>query len=301
MLKKHDQENIEKAWSNVPKRLPRTRWWESTTILQHIAKNACGFCPDDANWGKAKLLELNRTFQKAISVGGGSGTKEMSLIESNIVQHFDIYELSRERILNGQKIAQEKGLEDKITFHYGDFFASPHNMSNHYDLVFWSGSLHHMLDTKFAILSSYDILKNDGYFYCDEYVGKNRFQFSNIEVTLATGVRSVLPKAVFNVPNSDPAANWPTMCGKPSIEAMIKSDISEAADSENIIPSIEKIFPHASIIHLGGLVFHFALSDILTNIPEDCGLLQDLLRIDDQTILHNFHHYAFSLAPKRKP
>lgn len=295
-MKKSTQENIEKAWSNVPKRLPRTRWWESLAIKQHIAKKVCSFSPEDGNWGLQKLKETNKCFKSAISVGGGSGGKEMQLLETGIVEHFDLYELSQERIQAGQKIAKSKGLENQITFHYGDFFASPHNKPKNYDLVFWSGSLHHMLNTKYAILTSYDILKDDGYFYCDEYVGKNRFQFSDKEIGIVNSILPRLPASVFQVPNS--SRQYRRYTQRTPLEVMIEADISEAADSENIIPTIEKIFPHANIIHLGGLIYHLALSDILTNIPEKSGLLQNLLNLDDDTIAHNFYHYAFTLTPK---
>ncbi len=296
MLSKEDQKNIENAWTNVPKRLPRTRWWESLAIRQYLAKEVCGKDIPDGNWGMAKLLELGRTFDRAISVGGGLGHKEMTLIQAGLVNHFDIYELSKERIEKGQARAQALGLGHRVSFYYGDFFESEHNKPKLYDLVFWSGSLHHMLNTKFAVLVSCNILKDDGYFYCDEFVGKNRFQFSDEEINIANEIRSGLPEPIFYIPDTE--RMWNVLRKRPDLELMIKTDISEAADSENIIPSIQIVFPHASIVPLGGLIYSFALSDILTNIPEDSKLLQNLMFLDLELAKKGFNLYAFTLAPK---
>ncbi len=298
MLTKQDKENIEKAWTSVPKRLPRTRWWESLAIKQYIAREVCGRDIEDGNWGKAKLQDLGRVFDKAISVGGGIGHKEMALLQAGIVQHFDLYELSRQRIATGEERAKALGLEDRITFYYGDFFESEHNKPRFYDLVFWSGSLHHMLNTKLSVLVSCNILKDDGYFYCDEFVGKNRFQFSDEEINIANEIRSGLPKKLFLIPNTD--LMWQVSRSRPDLQLMIESDISEAADSENIIPSILSVFPHAEIFPLGGLIYSFALSDILTNIPEDSHILQDLMFLDLEPAKKGFNMNAFTLVPKSK-
>ncbi len=297
MVTKEQQANIEKAWTNV-QRIAGTDPGAHPTIRRHICKRVCGKLVEDYNFGKAKLLELNRKFTKALSIGCGNAAKEMAMIEAGIVEHFDLFEFSKERIEEGIALAKEKNIADKVTFYNADFFSSKQNISKSYDLVFWSSALHHMMNTKIAIMTSYDILKDDGYFYMDDYVGKSRFQYSDLELFIVNAVREALPEEYFNIPNTDNQKFFRNV-GRISLEKIMQIDISEAADSENIIPSIEKVFPHAKIIHYGGLIFHLVLRNVIVNIPENSEDLQYLLDLEDDTIKHNFHHYAFCLCPKK--
>ncbi len=304
MITQEEEKKIEKAWTGVQK-IAGTDPGLHTTIRKYIFQRVCGNMKleasatalQDYNFGKAKLLELNKTFQKALSIGCGNAAKEMAMVEAGIVEHFDLFELSKERIEQGMLLAKEKNIADKITFHHGDFFKSKYNISKSYDLVFWSSSLHHMMNTKMAIMISYDILKDDGYFYMDDYVGKNRFQYSDLELFIVNAVREALPDEYFKIPNSDNQEFFRNV-RRISLEKIKEIDISEAADSENIVPAIARIFPHANIIHYGGLIFHLVLRNIIVNIPENSEILDYLLKLEDDTIKHNFWHYAFCLCPK---
>jgi len=44
------------------------------------------------------------------------------------------------------------------------------------DFVHWNNALHHMLNFEKAVQWSYQILKVDGVFYMDDFVGPSRFQ-----------------------------------------------------------------------------------------------------------------------------
>ncbi len=296
MLTKEDKENIEKAWTEVKKH-KGTDPGEHPAIQRRICKRICGRDVDDNNFGKAMLLALKRKFNNAISIGCGNAAKEMRMIEAGIVEHFDFFELSKERIEQGITLAKEKGIEEKVRFHHTDFFSSKYNISKSYDLVFWSSALHHMMNTRLAVMTSYDILKDDGYFYMDDYVGKSRFQYSDLELFIVNAVREALPDECFKNPYNK-EQDFFRHVRRISLEKIMQMDISEAADSENIIPSIERFFPHAKIIHYGGLIFHLVLRNIIVNIPDNSEILDYLLDLEDDTIKHNFWHYAFCLCPK---
>lgn len=85
---------------------------------------------------------------------------------------------------------------------------------------------------------------------------------------------------------------------RPSLEYMIATDPSEAADSEAILPAIRKIFKEPFIIPTGGIVYHIAIQFILNNISEDSDLLAYLLQLDDEVIKMGMTCYAFALAVK---
>lgn len=287
---------VGERWSARDKSPPRVRWWESATIRRHISKKVIPGGTESGFWQVEALRATGRTFPRALSVGCGNAYQEISLLKAGLVEHFDLFEIAPQMIMDAKAGAVKAGVRERMQFHFADFFASGRNTPEAYDLVFWNSSLHHMFDARRAVAASHKVLKEKGVFYCNEFVGANHFQYPTIEIMIANGVRSVLPREVFRIPGTD--SYWETGTGRPPLEPMKQVDPSEAADSENILPAIREHFPQARIIPLGGIVYNLALMDILTNIPEDCGLLRDLLAIDDEANEHGLFHYAFCLTEK---
>lgn len=292
------QSKIGKYWDIKKIADKRLRWWNSPNIIRYYNYRICGKYLDGWNSGPIDVLKRtageNKKFEKAVSVGCGNGTKEMELIKQGFVNKFICYELSERRIEEGKTHAEKYGIADSIEFHLGDFFESDDNLPAYYDLVFWDNSIHHMLDTRKAVINSNRILKEGGYFFCNDYVGANRFQWSDLELAVMNGVRQSLPDEVFIV-NGKQVQQFVT---RNDVEKMKQIDYSEAADSENIIPSIKEIFQNPFIAYAGGTVFHICLNDILQNIPENSDLLKHLLQIDADAADHGIGQYAFILAQK---
>lgn len=289
---------IDNHWSKqYQQQKMRTRWWDSPHIIRHINKNICGEELDGWNSGPIKLLKQvlpeGYVLESALSIGCGIGSKEMNLLEQNLVKHFTCFELSTIAIEKARQKAQEKGLSERITFVHGDFFHSPERQAK-YDMVFWDNSLHHMPDATEAVRVSYEVLNDGGIFFCNDFVGKSKFQWSDMELAIVNGVRVLLPDSIFEY-NSKTLAR---SVYKMSIDQMDAIDPSEAADSASIIPAIQNTFAEPFIVPTGGLIYHLCLNDILINIPENSALLDYLLKLDDETIQMGMLHYAFALAIK---
>lgn len=301
------QENVKVAiknhWNDITKiqdnKKFRLRWWESPTIIRHVNKTICGEPIDGWNAGAKILLrrrldDTGRRIDTALSIGCGEGTKEMALLDDGLVQKFVCFELAEERIIGGKKIAEERGLQDRITFICDDFFTSEYS-KHRYDMVFWDNSLHHMMNAYVAVKKSYEILNSGGVFFCNDFVGKSKFQWSDMELAIVNGVRMSLDEKIFQKSNGE---IYRRLVSRPSIDDMNKSDPSEAADSDSIIPAIREVFTNPIIIPTGGLIYHICLNGILSNIEEESDLLHHLLDMDDETIKMGLPHYAFALAYK---
>lgn len=103
----------------------RTRWHKSSLILKHINKLVSGSEYPGFSKGIIHVVKdkINgKPFSKGISVGCGSGAKEMELIRESIVQEFELFELSNERILHGKELAKKLGLTKKVVFRNEDAF-----------------------------------------------------------------------------------------------------------------------------------------------------------------------------------
>lgn len=182
-----------------------------------------------------------------------------------------------------------------MRFICGDVFKSL-EPNPQFDLVFWDNSLHHMENARQAVQFSYQILKENGYLYCNDYVGASRFQRTDMEMAIVNGIRLYLPDEIFVKPGG---GEYQRFYVGPTVEQIINMDPSEAADSENIIPAIKENFIHADIRYAGGLIYLVCMEDIIHNITEDDPLLGYLLELDDQTIKFGLSQYAVILAQKR--
>jgi SAM-dependent methyltransferase len=278
--------------SKTPRKV-RTRWWESPTINRHINAKVCGQPIEGIHAGFHRLISeaISGTAIQAISVGCGIGHKEMLLIQSGVVEHFDLYEISAERIKAGRDRAQKLGIDSKVSFHLGEAFEVA---SDSYDLVYWNNSLHHMPDTAAAIQWSQSRLRPGGVFAMDEFVGPTRFQWSDINLEYADLFRrSIGPKFLVHPQDASRKVSPVT---RPTIERMMALDPSESADSSSIYPAFSKAFPEGKLIFTGGAIYHLALNDVLANLDEDGLELVAALALDDALSALGTNHYAVGIA-----
>lgn len=298
------RKSIADHWSKKTSRVQqKRRWWQSGRVIQHINKIVCG---DDVPGFSQGLIELVRSqaslhlpFNKGISVGGGSGQKEMNLLRQGIVSTFDLYEYSETRIALGIEKAKKQSLEDRINFIHGDEFELT-SQKEQYDFVHWNNSLHHMLDVDKAVEWSKNILRSGGLFYMDDFIGSSRFQWPDAQLEFATRIRKVFENSRYLVNPKTNFGSMPTTISRPSLDKLIEADPSEAADSDSIVDAIYKYFPNAEFKVTGGVVYHLALSGMLDNFDEkDDKILLDLLMIVDELYAKlGQTHYGVALAFK---
>lgn len=286
-------------WTNYKEDEGRTRWWQSPAIIRHYNKTICGKEIDGWNAGPVKLLDEKRLiplggFGKAISIGCGNAMKEISLIKEGIVKYFTCVDIAEGMIERAIRNAKENNVESQIEFICGDIYSILDRKEN-YDFVFWDNSLHHMEDAYKAVEISLALLKRGGLFFCNDFIGNKRFQWSDMQMVIVNGIRLYLTDNYFKSTNGNMFRKYLVA---PPIENMLMIDPSEAADSENIIPAVKKYFKQPQIINTGGLVYHLCLENILRNMPEDSEILKYMLSLDDQTIDFGLSLYAFIYAIK---
>jgi SAM-dependent methyltransferase len=270
-------------------------WWQWQAVYDHIGRKINGSFP--------KFIQAetgNRRFERGISVGCGSGRKEFRLLQAGIVEHFDLYELSQERIASGRERASALGLESRATFHLADAFKAA-SEARKYDFVHWDNSLHHMFDAHAAIKWSRHVLVDRGAFVMDDFVGPSRFQWSDRNLDLVADFRARLPVRLLRKDGTD--ALIPVRPARKAIRKMIEMDPSEAADSARILPSIRKIFPDANIVLTGGAIYHLGLGggiyeNLDSSSEEDLRILDSALELDDLAIKQGETHYAVCVAFK---
>lgn len=74
-------------------------------IRRHVNRLVAGLELDSPSEGIQWLSSKevgSATARRGVSVGAGMGTKEMHLVSAGVVAHFDLFELSGERIARGR-------------------------------------------------------------------------------------------------------------------------------------------------------------------------------------------------------
>ena len=302
----NNEKKVGSHWSKISQQNSklnlRLRWWQSQTIIRYINQKVSGLPLSGFSNGlthRAKEIAADRApFAKAISVGCGSGQKEMNLIRQGLVSSFEVYEVSEYRVKIGEELAKKLNVENKVHFVMGDAFSLIKD-KDCFDFVHWNNSLHHMLDTEVAIQWSYEVLKKGGMFYMDDYVGPNYLQFAEKTKAIASKVRSVMPdKYLVNPKEPEKLLSKEVIPLNKS--KLIASDPSEAADSERILSGIKKYFPSAEITLTGGAIYNTALSDMIGNFDEENDrFILDLLMIIDELLADlGENQYSTALAIK---
>lgn len=292
-------ETIGSYWDNVSYASnKKTRWWQSAAIIRHINFRVCGKAVEGFSQGLIETIKDRNpgtVYSIGIAVGCGSGQKEMNLIRQGIVGKFFLYDFSQQRVQQGKELAEKYGISDRIEFLDEDPLKT--FPSSSVDFVHWNNALHHMMNTEEAVYSSRRVLRTGGAFVMDDFIGPNRFQWSQAALDIASWVRSQLPPRYLRHPVSEQAAISAVIM-RPELNEMIRIDPSEAADSENIIPAIQKYFPKADVCMTGGAMYALALNDVLANIDEenDQEMLEMLLKLDDLCSHLGINHYATAFS-----
>lgn len=286
-------------WS-TSRSAPRTRWWMHPAILRHINTVVSG-TPVNGPWAglerRMRQLAPRGTFARGLSVGCGNASKELHLLHEGIVEHFDLFDLSRDRVERGRSAAVRQGVSERATFHLQDAFAL--DLDDQYDLVYWNNALHHMYDVREALVWSRERLRPGGWLVMDDFVGATRFQWPDAHLKIANRVRQSLPERLMRDP-ANPQQCCPTCVTRPGLNRMLASDPSEAADSGNILPALTQVFPDAQITLTGGVIYNLALENIIANFDdiEDAALLQELLTHDAELAAQGQTQYACAFASR---
>lgn len=280
----------------------RAHWWESPLIVRHINRRVCGRNVPGLSHGLIELVKdtfpSRLPLGRLISVGCGTGSKEIGLLQHGIAQEALLYEYSGVSVEQGRDLAAQAGLADRMDFRLGDALQEVPE-SPGFDVVYWNNALHHMLDVDRALAWSRALLNPGGLLLMDDYVGPSRFQWTDEMLEIATGVRRDLPGRCLAHPRI-PLLKLPRKVKRPTVEEMIRLDPSEAADSGRILEVLPRHFPGAKVILTGGVVYHLALTNVLRNLEEedarDRAILERLLEEDDRCTDRGLTHYAVAVA-----
>ena len=169
--------------------------------------------------------------ERALTLGCGAGELERGLTKYNLSREHEAVDISPGTIDQAARAAKAAGLRH-IRYRVEDLnriVLEP----NHYDVVFATSSLHHVARLEHLLAQVARALKPGGFFFIDEYVGPNRFQWTDAQLAAVNEQLDNLPDAL-RTSVTDPAVTK-QRAQRPAVASIIEVDPSEAIRSEEIV------------------------------------------------------------------
>ena len=235
----------------------------------------------------------------ACSLGSGMGMKELEWCFTATFNEFEGFELSQKLVKIANSSAKANNRKE-LAFYSVDLSKKIFEKAK-YDVAFAYHSLHHFYPVENVINKVRDALRPDGVFVIEEYVGPNRFQWSDAQIDAANELLSIIPEKYrqrYRLKHIKKKAH------RPGTLRMLMADPSEAVDSEMIMPTLRKHFDIVELREFGGTILQSLFHDIAQNFedndPEGMKYVKLALDKEDELLKKGELKSDFVLAVCRK-
>ncbi|KAE9625484.1 class I SAM-dependent methyltransferase [Parasedimentitalea maritima] len=260
-------------------------WQDQPELNDYLSSSICADY-ETGVYGAVRVAAREGPFQNAVSIGSGLADQERKLVRLGLVQHFDLFEISDDRVADCRRLIENEGFTKNFKVHKED--ALKLDKTEAYHLVFWSHSLHHMFDVNHALAWSVKALRPSGCLLVSDYIGPTRLQWGREEVRLAKQ---------FLVNNEDVLKIAPSRVRSGSPFRRLKQylrDPSEAPQSDRIL-SAYKAQTGTSMQNLGGAMIHLCGGFLGAARTEDPQIFDRLIEYDKSAREQGIAHFAFGL------
>ena len=275
-------------------------WTNNDIVTRHIYRLISGGSEEHwLPWFFNHYLEDGVVFERSLSVCCGDGAHELGLANARKVGFIRGFDLSEGAIAQA-KATFEKAAIPKGSYAFEVADANNLQMEDRFDLILSTGALHHVTNLEGLLSKLGSMLRTTGYFVVLEYVGPNRFQWTDNQLSVINGIlRQLDPRYL--------KENTRIELSRPSTGDMMKIDPSEAVRSEDILRLLPEFFAIEYLRNFNGTVMHqlYPLLDgrlTNTNAPDFDSLVRMILLMEDLLIRGNFlsSDFVFAICRNKK-
>ncbi len=225
----------------------------------------------------------------------GNPGPDMTLMETGCFDKIDVMDIAEGLLKKQRIIASEKKINgiDYIKQDFNKFILQ----KKEYDVIWAIGTIHHIENLEHFFEQVQNALKDKGVFILREYIGPNRFQYSNKQLIIINEILSILPEKYKK--QSD--GNIKNIIERPNVAELIKHDPTESVRPEDIMPLMKERFEMVKLSYTGGTILQPLLSYIASNFENDKdaeAILNLLILLEKNLIENNFlpSDYVFCIA-----
>ncbi len=230
-------------------------WLDSPAVLDALPKLDGKYNPSQWILWSQERFELHG-LERGLSIGCGDGTLERHAMKFGIANSFDGIDLSPKSI----EYARKEALMHNLNINYYLIDINEGVLPHIYDVIYAGASLHHISNLEHLFAEIHRTLKPGGLFIINEFVGPNRFQWTDTQINIINYILRALPKTLKTMPDG----RLKTCVSCPTLEEMA-GDPSEGIRSKDILPLIYKNFDIIYRLDYGGTLLNMLLYSIVHN------------------------------------
>lgn len=228
-----------------------------------------------------RYLNGKMPVERALTLGSGAGELERGLCHYDFASLHEGIDVSDDAVRTAKERAEAAGFTH-LRYCLGDLnavFLEP----GAYDVIFGISSIHHTQELEHLFDQIQQALKPGGYFFMDEFVGPNRFQWPDEQLRLINEQLTLLPKDIRRRISDN--QKFKEQVVRKSVAEIRAADPSEAVRSSDILPLLSEFFTVLEIKGYAGGIIHELLYDIAGNFREEnpgsLELLRKLFQVED--------------------
>jgi 2-polyprenyl-3-methyl-5-hydroxy-6-metoxy-1,4-benzoquinol methylase len=250
------------------------RYWTSHPVTAREINRAISGDPEVGWVAHLKRCHFAVPARRGISLGCGGGAVVTDAALLGITEQMLGVDISAQAVELARQRAAQAGVADRVDFRVADL--NRFEPEGPFDLVLFEQSLHHVADLDAVLDRCQAALAPRGLFVITEYVGADRFQWSDEANRLMNALLELLPRRL----RVDPVSGHEKLAmQRPRPEDVIAVDPSEAIHSSRILRACGERFELAERRDFGGTLLQFMLADIVAAFDPDDEAETALLRL----------------------
>ncbi|HUP59117.1 MAG TPA: class I SAM-dependent methyltransferase [Thermoanaerobaculia bacterium] len=275
------------VWNDAhfTERLVHSNWMANTAVLMYLNERATGDPARDwlTVWGHRWFVGGHA---RVLVLGCGEGWLERTVATWPFVAHIDAVDFAADAVERARELGRGIGNID-----YGVVDLNRDELPRDaYDVVIAHSVLHHVANLEHAYAQIERAMRADATLLINEYVGPNRFQFSDGVLAIMNALLQCVRPGASRV--------------RPSVEEMIANDPTEAVRSEEIVGFTERTFEVCERRDLGGTILQHLLYEIAEElrfeVPRERALVELLCAIEAMLVDGGRIGSDFTLLAARK-
>lgn len=262
---------VKKTWAQSRDSI--RNWYEIPEVEERQNRLITGAKEQSVFKYTVNLLSHKRNLE-ALSLGCGTGTREIAWAETGIFKSIKGIDISEKRIMRARENSSKTPAGGVVQFDVADIRENPFG-SETFDMIIAEGILHHISPLEPLVEKVLSSLRRNGILVLNEYVGPDRFQWAPNQIRFCNALLSLVPIEFrtyrgTNVPKR--------RVFRPGTLSMRIHDPSEAVESSRIINLVHRKFKVISQRDYGGTILHPLLKDIAHHFIKATPITAEILR-----------------------
>jgi SAM-dependent methyltransferase len=280
----HRVSRVNSVWGADKSAVERGQAWMTHPAVRGCINRRASGDPNSDAFARLKQLLTEMVWvlpvESAISLCCGNGELERGLAKLNLARRIVGYDLATTAIRRARALASAGGWH-QLEYEVRDLEDQGIDLNN-VDLILAHSAVHHISGLEALFDAVHRALKSGGIFHLYEYVGPDRFQWTDKQLAEINYFLERLPERYRRLPGGQLRSR----ISRPTVEEMLKFDPSEAVRSSQIERLVGERFHIVERRALGGALLHMALADIAQNFDpanvDDQMYVQQLIEREDR-------------------